>query len=226
MNHSETDGTLTSTESRPPASTTRRGPRSLTARHYWLLAAVSVVTIAIRLADSSLPNLGTMIALTLLTGTVFRHPVGMLLPLAVRGLTDVLVYVQTGYSFFPSWPFDYSAYLLIFLLGLAVPASAATSGGITGWIKRILAVASATSGGILAYFLLSNFGVWYIWPDTYPHTPAGLLDCFAKGLPFAKGTILGNLAAAPVFYAAWYVLVLTEQQPAGSVNAAEERATV
>lgn len=164
-----------------------------------VIACVCVISIGFRLIDFSFGNLSTIVALSLFCGTVFRNRTGWLLPLGVRLLTDIAIHLKTGYGFFPSWPFDYSAYLLIFALGMILPAARKCSTE-----KRIVAVLGTSIGSVLIYFVLSNFGVWLLWPDTYPRTPAGLIDCFINALPFARGTIVGNLLAAPVFYGMWY----------------------
>ena len=184
-----------------------------------VLIVVSLLTVATRLVDSPMANLSTMAVLALFAGTVVRHPAGLLLPLLIRVLTDGIVHLQTGYGFFPSWPFDYSAYVLIYVIGLAIPRQPlqgedATPGRLIG---RLAAVVGGTSLSVLIYFVLSNFGVWQMWPDTYPPTVAGLMDCFTKAIPFVKGTIWGNMVAGPVFYVAWYMVsaaALEEQQVA------------
>ncbi len=173
-----------------------------------MIVVVSLITVATRMIDSPMMNLSTVAALALFSGTVVRHPLGFLLPLLIRGLTDVFVHLQTGYGFFPSWPFDYSAYVLIYFLGILIPRTPIRAGVGMGWriAGRTAAVLGGSGAAVLVYFLLSNFGVWLIWPDTYAHTTAGLIDCFTKAIPFVRGTILGNLVAAPLFYGAWYCL--------------------
>jgi hypothetical protein len=43
----------------------------------------------------------------------------------------------------------------------------------------------------VAFFLISNFGVW-LGGGIYPHTLTGLADCFALALPFFRGTLYGD----------------------------------
>ena len=166
-----------------------------------IIAVACCVSVGLRFLDTPLLNFSSMVALALLCGSVVRHPIGFLLPLAVRALTDGLLHWKTGYGFYPdypSWPFDYSAYVLIFFVGrLVVP-------------KRYAAVFGGSIASIAIFFLLSNIGVWLMWADTYPHTVAGLVDCLVKGLPFARGTILGNLIAAPVFFALWNAFAVAD----------------
>ncbi|MEO2016332.1 MAG: DUF6580 family putative transport protein [Fuerstiella sp.] len=163
-----------------------------------ILALACCVSVGLRFLDTPLLNFSSMVALALLCGSVVRHPAAFLLPLAVRALTDALLHWKTGYGFFPSWPFDYSAYVVIFFVGRQVAP------------RRYAAVFGGSIASIAIFFLLSNIGVWLMWADTYPHTVAGLVDCFVKGLPFARGTILGNLIAAPAFFALWNAFAVAD----------------
>lgn len=196
-----------------PSIRLRNGSRSA-AGGPWLtkqtkvIAGVCLVSLATRLIDSPLSNFSSMAALALLCGSVVRHPAGVLVPLAVRLLTDVLVQIKTGYGFFPSWPFDYTAYLLIFCLGRFVMA------------RSYKAVFGGAIASVAVYFVLSNFGVWLMWPDTYPRTIAGLTDCFAMAIPFARGTVLGNLIAAPFFFGVWNAVSASLPKPAAATDVA------
>src|SRR5262245_41870680 len=53
--------------------------------------------------------------------------------------------------------------------------------------------AGAVGGASLTFFLVSNFGVWLAdGHGGYPHTWAGLLECYAMGVPFLGRTLLGD----------------------------------
>jgi len=49
----------------------------------------------------------------------------------------------------------------------------------------------------------------------YPQTISGLIECFTLAIPFARGTILGNLIAVPIFFTAWNLLAV----PSGTAAA-------
>lgn len=51
----------------------------------------------------------------------------------------------------------------------------------------------------LAFFLLSNFGVWLYW---YPRTLEGLITCYTLALPFLRNTLMGDV----VFGWGWMVI--------------------
>jgi len=52
---------------------------------------------------------------------------------------------------------------------------------------------AAAGGSALTFFLVSNFAVWLVpGHGGYPHTWAGLLACYAMGVPFFWRTLLGD----------------------------------
>lgn len=156
------------------------------------IAAACLVTIAFRLNLPWIPNLGTMVVLSLLCGCACKSWWGLAIPIGIRVLTDVVLEMKTGYGFFASWPFDYSAYVLIAVLGSRLNS------------KSALQVGGGTLASVAIYYLVSNSGVWFVGNGvTYPDTAAGLLLCLQMGLPFAKATVVGNLLAAPVFFGTW-----------------------
>ncbi len=175
-----------------------------------VIAGPITLTIILRTVNSPVTNFSSMIALALLCGSALRHPAAFLLPLLVRLTTDVIVHFTTGTGFFPSWPFDYSAYLLIFFVGRFVPS------------RNYFAVFGGALASVAVYFVLSNLGVWFLWPESYERSLMGLFTCFAKAVPFARGTICGNLIIAPLFFGAWNAVTATTQQPTVDASAAQE----
>lgn len=168
-----------------------------------VVIAVCLITVVLRVRDLPL-HLDSMIALTLLCGALVRHPAAIAIPLVVRLLTDVLLWYQTGYGFYSSMMFDYSAYLLIVLLARFLPGQ-----------SSMKVVAGGLLGPLL-FFLVSNFGVWLLWPDTYAHTVSGLMSCYVQGLPFLRVSLCGNFVFALLFLGAWHWA--TVAAPVASVN--------
>ena len=54
---------------------------------------------------------------------------------------------------------------------------------------RIVGAAACSS---VSFFLISNLAVWAAW-EMYPRTFSGLMACYAAGLPFFRGTAVGDL---------------------------------
>jgi hypothetical protein len=64
---------------------------------------------------------------------------------------------------------------------------------------------SALAGSIV-FFLVSNFAVWAAWGDMYPMTFAGLMTCYAAGLPFFRRAVEGDMLFTAVMFATPVVL--------------------
>lgn len=63
-------------------------------------------------------------------------------------------------------------------------------------------VAVTTVTGSVAFFLISNFGVWFSGL-LYARTLAGLEACYLAGLPFAANEVMGDLFFVAVFFTAY-----------------------
>jgi hypothetical protein len=65
-------------------------------------------------------------------------------------------------------------------------------------VLRILGTALA---GSITFFVVSNFAVWAAWA-MYPHTFAGLMTCYAAGLPFFRRGVEGDLLFTSLMFGA------------------------
>jgi hypothetical protein len=83
--------------------------------------------------------------------------------------------------FYPGFYWQYGSLLLIVVLGMFSLEKVN--------IKSIIGSVITAS---LIFFLISNFGVW-LGSKFYPQNLTGLITCYIAGLPFLKGTILGDL---------------------------------
>ncbi len=149
-------------------------------------------------------NIAPVGAMALLGGMYMGRRYALWVPLAVLAVTDVLLNIWMGYPMF-YWPraFDYGAFLLIGLLGL--------------WTRdRKL---GNKIGAVLAtpfvFFLISNFAVWLFGMSLanapYAKTLSGLIACYAAGLPFLRGTLIGDWG----FMALFAVSALALRQASG-----------
>jgi hypothetical protein len=104
-------------------------------------------------------------------------------------LKDAAIYAVHGW---PPYPPSY----------LYFPAYAAV-----GWLLlrrtespvRIGATALGTS---VLFFLVSNFVSWLEQAYPYGYSLAGLLDCYAAGIPFYRGTLAGDLVFSAALFGA------------------------
>jgi hypothetical protein len=64
-----------------------------------------------------------------------------------------------------------------------------------------LKIMGSALAGSISFFLVSNFAVWAAWGDMYPMTFAGLMTCYAAGLPFFRRAIAGDLFFTAAMFA-------------------------
>jgi hypothetical protein len=68
-----------------------------------------------------------------------------------------------------------------------------------------LRIMGSALGGSIAFFLMSNFAVWAAW-EMYFKNFAGLMTCYAAGLPFFRRAIEGDLFFTAAMFATPVVL--------------------
>lgn len=97
--------------------------------------------------------------------------------------------------FYNGFYWQYISYVLIIFVGLFIfkngVSLSKTFGGIVG------------SSGI--FFLVSNFGVW-AGNGMYPKNIAGLISCYAAGIPFINNTIISDFLFTTVLFGSYYLL--------------------
>jgi hypothetical protein len=150
-------------------------------------------------------NIAPLGAMALVGGLYFGRRYALWVPLIALAATDLILNQQAGYPVL-YWPraFDYSAFLLIGALGL--------------WARQR---SFGTKLGSVAatpfmFYLISNFGVWLFGLNLanqfYPKTVTGLTECYVAGLPFLRGTMIGDWA----FVAAFGVAMVAAKSTAGA----------
>jgi hypothetical protein len=71
--------------------------------------------------------------------------------------------------------------------------------------QSLLPLSLATLLGALQFFLVTNFAIW-AFGVTYPHSFAGLLTCYAAGIPFFGNTLAGDAFYALLLFAGFAVI--------------------
>jgi hypothetical protein len=112
-------------------------------------------------------------------------------PLALLAASDVIL-TTLVYRYPFSWDHfvTWAWYAAILWLGTALREN-------TGWLR----VAGAALASSISFFVVSNFAVWACW-TTYPKTLAGLLTCYAAGVPFFRRGAAGDLFFAAILFGA------------------------
>jgi len=76
--------------------------------------------------------------------------------------------------------------------------------GFAAWLargRRVVGPCAALVGGSAWFFVVSNFGVWL--GGAYPATPAGLVDCYVRALPFWRNMLLGDAVFGLLLFGAY-----------------------
>ena len=158
--------------------------------------------------ENAMWNVAPFGAIALLGGIYFGRKYALCVPLAALAATDLILNRLMGYPLFhlPRL-IDYGVFAVIGLLGLW-----ARSRG-----RRIKVGAAVATP--FAFYLISNFGVWLfglsLTNAPYPKTFAGLADCYAAGLPFLRGTLIGDWAFMAIFVAVVMLVKNTSQERLG-----------
>jgi len=137
---------------------------------------LTVVAALARIAQGL--NFAPVGALSLFAGARLRGWRAYALPLALMAITDPLV---GGYSF--ATPFVYAAFLINVWIGMRFLRNT----------ESPVKIGSAAAAGSLQFFLISNFGVWLRFPESYAHTLSGLGLCYARAIPFYGRTLAADL---------------------------------
>ncbi|MEM7017111.1 MAG: DUF6580 family putative transport protein [Pseudomonadota bacterium] len=126
----------------------------------------------------------------------------LLIPIAAIWLSDLFVnnviyahYYNGFVLFYEGFYWQYGAYLLVALAGIALYRNEIST-------KTVLV--GALGSGIL-FFLVSNFGVW-AGSTMYSKDLAGLLSCYAAGIPFYKNTLMGDVFYTVTLFGGYYLL--------------------
>jgi hypothetical protein len=84
--------------------------------------------------------------------------------------------------------------------------------GLVVWIGTRLGAGAGAAGilggsvvGSAAFFLLTNFAVWWAL-GTYPPTPEGLLQCYIAGIPYFLRTLASTLCYSGLLFGTMSIL--------------------
>jgi len=139
-------------------------------------------------------NVAPIGAFALMGGFYLNKRYALVVPVLVLVLSDLVLNVQMGYPVFHAPRLmDYSAFLIIGMMGLAIRNR--------GWKFQF--------GGALAvpffFYAVSNLGAWFtglgLSGQPYAKTFAGLVECYVAGLPFLRGSMLGDWGFMALFAA-------------------------
>lgn len=130
-------------------------------------------------------NFAPVGAIAIFGAAVLPRKLGWWLPLAIMAASDLII------GFYSGILYTWAAFLLVGLFGLTLRQS-----------SNVYRVLLGSFGGALIFFAVSNFGVW-AQGGLYPHTWAGLVQCYTMGLPFFRNTLAGDLVFNTILFGAY-----------------------
>lgn len=143
-----------------------------------------------------MPNFSPLGAIGLFGAAYFAKKwQAFFIPIAATWLSDLFInnilYAEyySGFAwFYKGFYWQYGSYLLITLIGILL-------------LRKInpQRIIFATLVSTAVFFLVSNFGCW-LGSKTYPQNLNGLMLCYASGIPYLKGTLLGDLFYSGVMF--------------------------
>lgn len=155
---------------------------------------IGVLTAFILLAAFSriiphIPNFSPLGAMALFGAAHFTKKwQAFLIPIAATWVSDLFINNMIYAEYYPNFTWFYQGFYWQYASYLAIVLSAIF---ILKKINPARVLVGAFSSTAI-FFLLSNFGCW-IGSTFYPQNFGGLITCYAAGIPFLKGTMLGDV---------------------------------
>ena len=122
------------------------------------------------------PNFAPIAAIGLFAGAHTSRRIGWLVPFAALLASDAVLGFYLPVGMF--W--NYLAFAVCLLLG----------SGFLAQKRDALRLGGAVVSSSLAFFVVSNFGMWA--SGYYPRTWAGLVECYVAALPFFRNTLASD----------------------------------
>ena len=139
-----------------------------------------------------LPNFSPVFGALLFGGAHLRSRDSVWFPVALLAISDILLTTQV-YHMGLGWtqPITWLGFVTVALIGR--------------WLRTrisVLRFVAAALAGPTAFFIISNFGVWFGW-RMYPPTWQGLVACYAAAVPFYRNSLVSSLLFGGLLFGAY-----------------------
>lgn len=134
-----------------------------------------------------IPNFAPITALAIFSAAYLPKKQAIAIPLAARFISDLFI----GFFAWQLMLAVYASHLLGVLFGLWIKQE---KGG--KWLK----IFASSLGASLLFFGITNFAFLYA---QYPHNFSGIIQAYVAGLPFLKGTVLGDMTYSVALFGAY-----------------------
>lgn len=136
------------------------------------------------------PNVAPITALTLFGAVYLGEKYAFIIPLVAMLLSDYVL------GFYQGMFWVYGSFFAIGCIGL--------------WLRNnftITRLIGSSFVGSVLFFIVTNLGVWVSSAVTYPHTIAGLGECYVAAIPFFRNTLLGDFIYTGAMFGAYELLL-------------------
>lgn len=151
---------------------------------YRTLLAVVMIALAAALRIAPHPwNFTPVGAMALFSGAILKdRRLAFIVPLVTLFVGDTFI------GFHKLMPIVYASFLVSVAIGF--------------WLRNrrtVALISAATLIGAIQFLLVTNFAVW-TFGLSYSRDTAGLVACYAAGIPFFWNTLAGDAAYAALFF--------------------------
>jgi hypothetical protein len=173
----------------------------------WAAPGLTVLAALLRLAPHP-TNFTPIEGMALFGGARMAGWQAYAIPLIAMLITDPIASWMAGYPAYSSMtPIVYACLAINVFLGRALLKNS----------QSILRIGSVSVLASTIFFVVTNFFVWVGAPiSIYPHTSAGLVECFVAALPFFSRTVAGNLFYAGVLFSAYAAIARFTDERVGA----------
>ena len=145
-----------------------------------------------------MPNFAPITALAIFSGANMNWKKAAGLTLAVRFISDIFL----GFFSWPLMAAVYIAHLFGVLLGVYIKQNSSYR-----WVKIVGSSLAAST----LFFLVTNFAFLY---SGYAHSISGIIIAYTNGLPFLRGTLMGDMGYSVALFGAYELAVAFKSQRA------------
>jgi len=129
-------------------------------------------------------NFTPVAAIALFSGVYLKRKHAIIVPLLLMAVSDVFIGMHNVIIF--TW----GGFVLAAALGMLIKKN-----------KSVLNIAGMSLVSSLAFFVVSNFGVWVMgW---YPPTLNGLVNCYVMALPFLRDFTISTLVYSALLFSSY-----------------------
>ena len=151
------------------------------AERSWVIVGLILMGVVARLVPHP-ANVTPLTAIALFGGTYLSKRWAILLPLSIVAISDLFLGWHNTVLF--NW------------------AAFAVTGLVAWWVRARpdpTRIAAGALAGSVAFFLITNFGVWLVG-GLYPRTLEGFWACYVAAIPFFRNTLVGDLVYTAAFF--------------------------